>query len=385
MADRLTELGRWQDWTDPDFFMVGRQKEQRLVPLFFRQILPKQAQKTRLTFTGWMLIVVALGIGSSAYNTSSNILFMALSLVLSSLVLSGILSLINFRQLSWTLKVPEHLQAGEPVLAEVELENRKRIFPSMNLAFNLAHSEAGAPERVYLGHSVSAGRRSSVEWSFVPKKRGRLDVSLHGVESKFPFGFLNKRIGDTFSESVLVWPARADYAFEPRTRGHRLRNGATLNRSGSGSDLLNIRAYQRGDAPRLIHWKATARMKRLMVRQLAQEGDSGFHMQVNLSAGAWDADTLEVLCSVACALSEDLFHEGRLDTVAVGAEMPVPVRGLREVHDFFDRLAILGLTEPVQSTPKRGAHRHHVNTITFKPSGSGGVIIYVNGESAGQA
>jgi hypothetical protein len=105
MAGSHTELRRWHDWTDPDFFMEGRQRERRLVPLFLRQVLPKQHQRTKLTLTGWMLIIVSMGIGSAAYNTASNILFMTLSLLLSSLILSGILSLINFKKLNLVFEI----------------------------------------------------------------------------------------------------------------------------------------------------------------------------------------------------------------------------------------------------------------------------------------
>ena len=64
--------------------------------------------RIKMTLTGWCLIVVSLGLGVAAYNTASNILFLTLSLLLSSLILSGVLSLINFKKLRWELRVPSH-------------------------------------------------------------------------------------------------------------------------------------------------------------------------------------------------------------------------------------------------------------------------------------
>ena len=128
MADSQIEMRHWHDWTDPDFFMEGRQRERRLIPLFLRQIMPKKMQRTKLTLTGWMLIIVAMGIGSAAYNTTSNILFMTLSLLLSSLVLSGILAQVNFRKLSWSLKAPEHLQL-------VRLGSQRSFLKMINVFF----------------------------------------------------------------------------------------------------------------------------------------------------------------------------------------------------------------------------------------------------------
>ena len=103
VAKAQVKLKAWDDWTDPDFFTEGKQTEKRPIRFFLRQLASTNLQQTKLTITGWMLIFVALGIGSAAYNTASNILFMTLSLLLSSLVLSGILSLINFKKLDWSL------------------------------------------------------------------------------------------------------------------------------------------------------------------------------------------------------------------------------------------------------------------------------------------
>jgi uncharacterized protein (DUF58 family) len=391
MSNSHIETGRWHDWTDPDFFMEGRQRERRLIPLFLRQLLPRQLQKTRLTMTGWMLIIVAMGIGSAAYNTASNILFMTLSLLLSSLILSGILSLINFRKLHWSLRGPEHLQVGEVGMAEVALENQKRIFPSMGVVFQVGTSAQPNPVRLYLKHALPAGQGSSLEWTFVPARRGSFQVHLHGVESKFPFGFLLKGIGETVEETVLVWPARGEYSFQPLVDGRRFQSGVSKSQAGSGSDLLNLRVYERGDPPRLIHWKATARMNKLMIRQLAQEGESGFHLRLDPVAAEWSVAQFEALCSTACALAEDLFHAGRLETAGVGRGEATVVRGLRELHDFFDQLALL--ERPRSGTRKSAAAApptqtgsvERRNTITFRPQGEGGVSIHVNGTQAGQA
>lgn len=384
MAESHIEIRQWHDWTDPDFFMEGRQRERRLLPLFLRQILPKHLQRTKLTLTGWMLIIVALGIGSAAYNTASNILFMTLSLLLSSLVLSGILSLINFRRLSWSLKAPEHLQVGEVGMAEVVVENGKQIFPSMSLAFRVGSAVESEGKKLYLKHAISAGESASLEWTFVPERRGRFQVSLFGVESKFPFGFLLKAMGETVEESVLVWPARVEYQFYPYSEGRRFLTGSSKRKPGAGSDLLNLRAYERGDAPRLIHWKATARMNKLMIRQLAQEGENGFHILLEPAAMEWTSRQFETLCSLACALSEDLFYAGRLETVCIAGEDPVVVRGLRELHDFFDSLATLRPESGAQTLQQQvgGAFRQ---LISFQPGGEDGVTIYVDGVQTGQA
>ena len=384
MADASTEMRRWHDWTDPDFFSAGDQPEKRLVPLFLRQILPKHLQRTKLTLIGWLLILVAMGIGTAAYNTSSNILFLTLSLLLSSLILSGLLSQINFHRLTWALQPPEHLQVGETGMAEVILKNNKRIFPSLCIALQAGSSEQKQLRRLYLDHALGAGQTRCLEWTFEPQLRGRHELFLNGLESMFPFGFIRKLVGQREAASVLVWPARATYEFAHVGGGRRFATGVAKRQAGAGSDLLNLRHYEKGDAPRLIHWKASARLNKLMTRQLAREGESGYQIYLAPDAAEWSGDRLERLCSLVCALAEDLFRAGRLEMVAVAGGESLPVRGLRELHNFFDELALL---EPIEDPPLSGgtslAQRH--NLITFKPRGESGVAIYVDGTPAGQA
>ena len=381
MPHANAELRNWHDWTDPDFFTTRRQQETRFIPLFLRQILPGHMLQTRLTLTGWCLILVSFGLGVAAYNTASNILFLTLSLLLSSLVLSGILSWINFRKLQWELQAPTHLKVGEVGMAEVDLSNGKTLFPSMAICFQVETEMTDAPERLYMQQALSAGESCKLEWTFVPQNRGCFQLRLSGVQSQFPFGFLQKTIGSNSETSVLVWPARIDYTFQASPGGQRISLGASRKNAGLGNDLLNIRPYERGDPPRLVHWKATARMRRLMIRQLAEEGESGYHLQLDPDADRWNPEQFEVLCSLVCSLADDLFQLGRLESVTIGAASALPVRTIHELHDFFDRLARL------ERLPQTGSSQSSVrsNRLTFRPCGESGIAIYVDENQAGQA
>jgi uncharacterized protein (DUF58 family) len=380
MPNLNEELKSWHDWTNPDFFQRAHGREERILPLFLRQLIPVRFQKTKLTLIGWILILVALGIGSAAYNTSSNILFMTLSLLLSSLVLSGILSLINFRRLKWELCAPSHLQVGEVGMAEIDVTNEKSIFPTMGVCFAVGSSESKRDERLYLKHALSPKKTVKLEWTFTPSRRGRCEVHLSGAESQFPFGFLQKVMGREVRESVIVWPQPVDYKYTPDSNGQRFLSGSSRRNAGLGSDLLNIRPYVAGDPPRFVHWKATARMGKLMIRQLAQEGEAGYHIKLDTDRGSWGAEQMETLCSLACSLAGDLFHAGRLETVRVNERIPTVVRGLRELHDFFDVLALLERSESSVSEQSDAPK----NLITFRPLGERDVAIYVDEKKAGQ-
>ena len=69
--------------------------------LLWSLVFPARRERIVLTLPGLLLIALSLGIGSAAYNTANNILFIALSLLLSCLILSGVLSWLNFSGVRW--------------------------------------------------------------------------------------------------------------------------------------------------------------------------------------------------------------------------------------------------------------------------------------------
>ena len=374
------ELRKWHDWTDPDFFVTERHRESGLISLLLRQVLPASVLRTKMTLTGWCLVAVSLGLGAAAFNTTSNILFLALSLLLSSLILSGVLSLINFKKLNWDLRSPSNLRAGEVCAAEIDLVNEKTVFPSMGICFHLQSEIVAEEGKVYVQNALNPGESCKLKWLITPQKRGRFGMRLSGVQSQFPFGFLQKTIGSDLHSTVIVWPARLEYTFQIFSGGYRMSTGAVNKRLGQGSDLLNIRPYERGDAPRFIHWKATARMGRLMIRQLAHEGESGYKLYVDADAAKWNEAQFERLCSLVCSLAEDLFYCGRLETAKLGDSAPLPMRSVKNLHTFFDALSVLKRQEKPVDFPVN----QQANWLTFGLMGERGVAIYLEGKHAGQ-
>ncbi|MSU69451.1 MAG: hypothetical protein EXS39_01475 [Opitutaceae bacterium] len=72
--------------------------------LLWQLVFPRNADRVLPTISGLILIVLSMGIGTAAYNTANNILFITLSLLLACLILSGVVSWLNFRGVSWRVR-----------------------------------------------------------------------------------------------------------------------------------------------------------------------------------------------------------------------------------------------------------------------------------------
>jgi uncharacterized protein (DUF58 family) len=387
--------GGYTMWQGPwDAARTDRKKRWRA--MLWGLLYPPRSNRVSPTLPGLLLIVVALGIGIAAYNTQNNILFITLSLLLSCLVLSGVLSWINLRGVAWRLHLAGQWRAGQAHAVALELRNGKRVVPTYGLWFDLASGLK--TERRYLGVRLDAAQTTRVEWMAVAQRRGRLRVELQSVGSLFPFGFLRKSLTTGLGADVLVWPASCEYQRQGEgTNWLAAQSSSRVNRAGQSGDLLALRRYVPGDSPRLVHWKASARLRRIMVRQFAADGLVGYTLRVTTTAAIWSRpEQFELALSFAATLAEDLFRMERLQAVMIDDEAPQAVRRLREVEIFLDRLAQLQPSEPalrpgstsaspVYSSGGSDRNSRHGSLLQLEPQGPRGIAAYINGKIAATA
>jgi len=377
-------------------------------------LYPQRGDRFMPTVPGVVLIGLAFGIGTAAYNSSSNILFITLSLLLACLILSGVMSWFNLRAVQWRLQLAPPLRVGHDTAIALELRNGKRFLPTYGLWFDfVAHpvntssgqkaestvSASGAEVRAALAQAVESELRGTVplvgrldpggemriEWLTKPGRRGLWRVELERVGSLFPFGFLRKDMGTQLGADAIVWPAPVEYRWHAVGAPRRIPGGERVARAGSGGDLLALRRYAVGDSHRLIHWKASARTRTLLVRQFAAETAEGFSLWLWTDAGVWPrAEQFELLISFVATLAEDLYRGGRLLRVAINTGTPLAIRRMHDLEHFLDQLA---LVRPFESAVGGMAERPGMkqNVITFAPDGPRGVAAYVGGEKAAAA
>jgi uncharacterized protein (DUF58 family) len=372
-----------------------------------------------------MLIALSMGIGTAAYNSSNNILFIALSLLLACLILSGVLSWLNLLGVAWRLQLSPPLRVGQQAVVALELRNAKRFLPTYGLWFGLAarsverkeafkaestftargidvraafakSEQADARERLALRERLDPGGELRLEWALKPVRRGELEIKLEKIGSLFPFGFLKKQISGELSTSVVVWPAPVEYRRFAVSLTRRAETGVRAPRAGNGGDLVALRRYAPGDSHRLIHWKATARTRQLLVQQFSAQQSEGFSLWIDPDPSLWTrADQFELLISFAATMAEDLFRAGRLDAVALANEPLRSVRRVRDLELFLDQLAVVQLaaeeSEPqlgesgALNHPRSLRYANGKNLLTFAPDGARGVVAYVDGNKIASA
>ena len=194
-----------------------------------------------------------------------------------------------------------------------------------------------------------------------------------------------------------MWPAPVEYRFTRVAAARRAAEGAHVARAGASNDLLALRRYQAGDSHRLIHWKASARLRRLMVRQFAAESTATYFLRIESAPELWlREEQFELMCSFAATLAEDLFAADRLAGTSVDSGPLLVIRQVRDLESFMDQLALLewtaegpesmrgrqagfGEAGSVRPAPARN------NVVTFAPEAFRGVAAYVDGQKTATA
>lgn len=230
----------------------------------------------KVTREGWLYILGIILISLAALNTGNNILFLILASLIAIILMSGILSSITLSGVAMRLQLPEHIFAGHPVRASIELENEKLTLPSFSLrveAVTAKNSPAAAilETPVYFPYLPKRGRaHQTVPISF--SARGVYRQDAFRIVTRFPFGFLQKAHRVDLRTEALVYPSveptREFLEILPGLQG-----AMESLAKGRGQDLYALRDYMPTDSARHVHWKASARLGSLMVREFTREDD----------------------------------------------------------------------------------------------------------------
>jgi uncharacterized protein (DUF58 family) len=234
------------------------------------------------TSGGGVFLVIIIVVGFAAWNTGNNLLFLVFSLLCSTLFVGWIHAGTSLRDLTVSARFPDHIFAAEAAPVIVTLRNTKRLLPS----FSILVEARGPVNEVDPKKRRRHLKRLLAYFSYVPHKaaaeqrveqlfptRGHVLIDGFELSTRFPFGFFRRRRRlRARNVDIIVYP-------KPEVISDKLHllpmyaGRMPSMRRGAGHDLFSMRDYQTQDDLRHIDWKATARSRRLTVREFASEDE----------------------------------------------------------------------------------------------------------------
>jgi uncharacterized protein (DUF58 family) len=296
------------------------------------------------------VIVIVLG----AINGQNNLLFWLFGLGVAGLLLAGVLSGAALMGLELSREVPRVGAVGEPLDIRYTLRNRNRFVPAFALLIEeLPASPVDDPTwparlpafAANCPHVPVRGQASSVV-TVTPTTRGRCTFARVRVSTTFPFGLTRKSVTFEQPAEVLVRPRPIPVDPEVLRRdAGRGQGGRAVRRGRTGDEFFALREYVPGDSTRRIAWRASARLARPVVRELAERPGRRVWIAPRY---AEDSPLSELVVEVAAGLVRAALaagYEPGVDAVAPdGATQGriAPAPGLRQVGVCLDALALAG-------------------------------------------
>lgn len=323
---------------------------------------------------GYVVCVVLLGI--AALNTGNNLLYIIVAAMLAAILVSGIASALDLRDLELDVRVPEHVFAGRSLLGRILLRNPRRWLPAFSIQVAALESEKSARRWRWVQSTFSfpPGRPPEKQWLRLPDRklsrrsdpaawppifegsayfpylsprtelrtdldlrfarRGRYQQENFALRTRFPFALLTKIRRIPLVREIVVYPCvePTDEFFEvlPLITGEF----ETFIR-GRGYDLYRIREYMPEDSARHVDWKATAKSGSPKVREFSREDERKLRLVFdNPIPGIVSEHAYEKAVALAASLSWHFAGENAdLSFVAPGYD------GDPEIYRFLAYLA----------------------------------------------
>ena len=246
---------------------------------FLRQLWPNQ--KLRWTRAGVFYALIWVALLGMGLQQQINLILLIAALAAGPVVGSIWSSAAMVRKLRIARRVPPYAFSGEPLQIDYTLDNDRRHNAALALILTdeiipVDRSISGATGLYPTGFfpRVAAQSRGRVRWEGVAPRRGRYRFRTFDLVTRSPFGLLERRVSGGEPTTITIYPTvgkltkRWQYVHREASETRR---GARHDRSIQQQEYHGLRDYRSGDSPRWIHWRTSARVGQLMVKEFEQQ------------------------------------------------------------------------------------------------------------------
>ena len=313
----------------------------------------------RVTREGWVALALTIWILGASLMSHASLILLVFCTLAGILVVSSTQTMRNTRQVTATLRMPNHAVAGRPLRLEFAVHNRRRFGTARAIALSTKVQPATDDVKPSVFVPAVASRTEvTVPKELTLRDRGLYRFSKLELVTCYPFGFLEQSVRLGGPQELLVYPrlGKLSRRFLEEHRENYLRQqGHRPGVSPEEADYHGLREFRPGDSPRWIHWATTARRARLMVREFEarHNRDVAVLLEPWLAVGSDEQDRrlLELAISfVATLLVELCKRQNSHILLGIASDPPVIRHGQScdaLLHELLAQLALLrGTTEP---------------------------------------
>lgn len=228
-----------------------------------------KAALNALTTRGRCLLAAGLAAAVCALVLGErDLLRVACFLVALPLIAAFVVGRTRFRLTCGRLLLPARVPASQPTEVSLTLRNISMLPTSLLLLEDdLPYTLGGRPR--FTVDRISPGHTRTVRYSVRSDVRGRYRIGPLRLRLSDPFGLVELTRGFSAVDRLTVTPMV--HTLPPiKLGGAWNAGGDSASRAvfSRGEDDASTREYRHGDDLRKVHWRSTARIGKLMVRQV---------------------------------------------------------------------------------------------------------------------
>jgi uncharacterized protein (DUF58 family) len=320
---------------------------------------------------GWYYVAVLAFIVGGATLRDINLLFVLAGMMMGPLLFNWRLVVLSMRSLEVERELPDYASAGQPFRVEIRGENRRRRLGTWALVVEdtiQPDQASGAARRakksvasVMLPY-VAASSSERASYRLTLPQRGRYRFGPLRVSTRFPLGLVKASARVSSYRSLVVGPRLGRLLphwlamLESREFGRQ----PTLCRQGPiDGDYYGLREWRSGDSKRWIHWRSTAKIGRLAVREFEHQQNQDLALVLDLWTPPEPTDEerarVELAVSLAATIVDDQARRGGNRLLVATAARPrgrwsAAASGMfaRQIHE------LLAAIEPIDEDQLEG-------------------------------
>ncbi|NJN76232.1 MAG: DUF58 domain-containing protein [Synechococcaceae cyanobacterium RL_1_2] len=258
------------------------------------------------SYGGWVLIGIGFCFFGAATNTMAGWLYVLSGIMFALVLISGIMARRSLKFLTLKRAAIAPVIAGNYIALEVELLNLSKVPQTLlkitdQLPLTLSKPRSKAIEQI--------NSQQLEPWEeYIPTRRRGI-YQWHGLQlsTASPWGLMWATRTFKLPAKAIVYPQDLKLAYCPlidtigREDSLKLTSDRRYQTSNEGLTKA-LRPYRYGDSTRLIHWRSSAKLGELQVREL-ETMTGGQDIVICLdSAQTWPAETFEQAVIAATSL-----------------------------------------------------------------------------------
>jgi uncharacterized protein (DUF58 family) len=311
-----------------------------------------------ITLQGWYYLILLAFVLGGALLRDINLLVVIAGIMIGPVVLSALLATFTLRRLTLSRKLPEGISAGDLLVAEISLSNRRRRLGSWAVVVDDAiqriesTDREGATGRVLFPY-VRANETVRVAYRGRLGRRGRYRFGPLRISTRFPFGLVARTVTAVELATVTVVPRLGQLTplWHKSESWHHVGSQRSRHRQGLvEGEFHGLRDWRSGDSRSWIHWRTTAKRDQLTVRQFERHENQDLTVLVELWHPArpteGEREIVELAVSFAATVVADQCRRGssRLEVGTAGTDVRT-VSGFASMVTLREVMELLATAE----------------------------------------